>query len=307
VLEGKLRREIEGIKKKDTEKQEKLFNETNARIAKVAKNSSEDTAALKANVTHLESIISKKVNPDELKTLTNMIKEVRNNYERESEATQDHIHKLEDKYAEFNRRFSVIESFTKNVKDKNTADLESKKSESHNEEYNAERSIKFKILDDRVKNLTANYENLKQELDKKADIVELVRMENTKVTKEELMSLLPSEESRDILKEEFKSEIAYFHKSIDDLARAWDLKLVKLRKEIDMHAIKREINKRALDDDVKHDLHVMDMKWSKFEQIITKFSLEFDGVKDFMKRFNKDIKELQDVNQNVLLGKQNIN
>jgi len=78
-------------------------------------------------------------------------------------------------------------------------------------------------------------------MEKKADATELIKIENTKVSKEELLSLLPSEDSKDILKDEFKNEIAYFHKSIDELARAWDIKLVKLRKEIDLFAIKKDI------------------------------------------------------------------
>lgn len=111
-----------------------------------------------------------------------------------------------------------------------------------------------------MKNLNANYEILKQELDKKADIAELVKIENTKVSKEELLALLPSEESKDVMKEEFKSEVAYFHKSIDELARAWDLKLVKLRKELDLFTIRKEINKRALDEEVKYEIHKVETK-----------------------------------------------
>lgn len=158
-----------------------------------------------------------------------------------------------------------------------------------------------------MKNLNANYEVLKQELDKKADLAELVKIENTKVSKEELLALLPSDDAKDIMKEEFRSEVAYFHKSIDELARAWDLKLVKLRKELDLFSIKKEINKRALDEEVKYEIHKVETKWSKIEQLIAGFSFEFDGVKDFVKKFGKSIKELQEVNKDVLLGKQNVN
>lgn len=49
------------------------------------------------------------------------------------------------------------------------------------------------------------------------------------------------------------------------------------------------------------------MKCSKIEQIITRFSFEFDSVKDFLRNVEKGIKELQEVNKDVLLGKQNIN
>jgi hypothetical protein len=306
VLESKISREIENIKKKDIEKQQKLFNDAIGRISTLAKQNTEEFASLKGTISYLEGLIKKKTNPEELKSLANIVKDVKYGYERECETTMSHIHKMEDKIAEFNRRFIVVESFTKTVKDKNTVDLDSRKSE-NNGEYNAESSIKYKIIDDRVKNLSANFEGLKQELDKKADNSELVRIENTKVSKEELMSLLPSEESKDILKEEFKSEIAYFHKSIDDLRREWDLKLVRLRKEMDLFTIRKDINTRAKEEDVKGDIGQLAGKFNGLEQVVGRFSYDFESMKEFIKRVSKSIRDLQEINQNVLLGKQNIN
>jgi len=170
-----------------------------------------------------------------------------------------------NKIGDCSRRIASLENLTKNfsgfgnLSEKDSKNKSSSK-DGEDEHYNAEMSIKYKIVDDKMKNLVANLDTLKQEIEKKADANELIKIENTKVSKEELLSLLPSEESKDILKEEFKNEIAYFHKSIDELARAWDLKLVKLRKEIDLFSIRKEIGKRALDDEVKHDFHTIDSK-----------------------------------------------
>ena len=85
------------------------------------------------------------------------------------------------------------------------------------------------------------------------------------------------------------------------------MKLVKLRKEIDLYSIKRDINTRAKEEDVKIEIGTIDDKWARVEQIVTKVSFEFEQVREFIKRVGKNIKELQDMNQNIMLGKQNIN
>lgn len=239
VLETKLNREIDNISKRQSDSSETLFNEAVIKINNVAKAANDDMSSIRSNLTYLESLISKKISAEDIKSLSNSVKEIRNSYESDTGIVMDHIRNLEDKYSEFGRRFSALESFSNNNKEKLTGDLMSKKPAEGHSEFNAESSIKLKLIDDRVNNLMANLEQIKTDLDNKADISELLKVENSKVTKEELLALLPSEESKDVLKEEFKSEIAYFHKSIDELARAWDLKLVKLRKEIDLYAIKK--------------------------------------------------------------------
>jgi hypothetical protein len=130
----------------------------------------------------------------------------------------------------------------------------------YSDENDAGASMKYKVIDDMIKNLTASYENLKREVDNKAETIEMLKIENTKVSKEELLALLPSNDSKDNMKEEFRSEVAYFHKSLDELARAWDLKIVKLRKELDPFTIKKEISKRALNEEFKYEINKVETK-----------------------------------------------
>lgn len=177
----------------------------------------------------------------------------------------------------------------------------------NNEQIDAESNIKIKMMDDKVKNLVASLESLKQEVDTKADKNELFQVENVKVSKDELLSLLPNEESRDMLKEEFRSEIAYFNRTIDELARAWDLKLVKLRKEMDLYTIQRDIHKRPTKEEIDEKIDNVNQKHTKLEGFVTKFTFEFDHIRDFVRHTGKIIKELQELNQGALLGKQNIN
>jgi len=203
-----------------------------------------------------------------MKNLGATIKDVRYGLEKETEELTDHIYKLEEKFSDLNVTCNELKASMETSKSMRIQSLDEMNAKNgHSEEFNAESMIKLKVIDDRIKNLTASVDILKQDVEKKADKIELVRMENVNVTKEVLMKLLPSEESKSSLKEEFKSEIAYFHKSIDELARAWDLKLVKLRKDIDMYSIMKEINTRAKEEDVKSDFMLFDNKISKLEQM----------------------------------------
>lgn len=306
VIDVKVKKEIDILRKRDEKGQQKLFEKADEKIMIFHKKFLDDITSLRGTLMYTEQQVSKKVNPEDFKSVLSQVKEVKYGYEKESESMMDHIHKMEDKLAEFNRRFSVVESFTTNAQGKLYADINSK-GEEEDKNLNAESSIKFKLIDDRIQNLNANYESLKEEVDRKADKSELYKVENTKVSKEELLSLLPNEDSRDILKEEFRSEIAYFNKTIDELARAWDLKLVKLRKDLDLYSLQKDIHKRPLKEDI--DVKFVDMhnRYIKMENIIAKFSFEIDHIRDFVKHTGKVMKEFQETNQGALIGKQNIN
>jgi hypothetical protein len=129
VLESKIIREIDKIKQRDTEKQEKMHKDTQSQISALSKFNTEEFSGLRSRMTYFEQLISKKVSPEDIKSLSNTVKDVKYGFERESEAVMEHVNKLEDKFSEFGRRFNVIESYSKNAKDKQVTDLESKNSQ----------------------------------------------------------------------------------------------------------------------------------------------------------------------------------
>jgi hypothetical protein len=126
VFELKINREIEKLKKRDIERHAKITTDVQSRLIAMAKSSTEDLSDIRSQATYLEQMISKKVSPEDIKPLINAVKDVKYGFEKESEIVTDHVNKLEDKFSEFGRRFNVIESFTKNVKDTIGAGLESK-------------------------------------------------------------------------------------------------------------------------------------------------------------------------------------
>jgi hypothetical protein len=97
-----------------------------SRLVAMSKSSTEELSGIRSQATYLEQTISKKVSPEDIKSLINSVKDVKYGFEKESEIVMDHVNKLEDKFSEFGRRFNVVESFTKNVKDTTGAGLEQK-------------------------------------------------------------------------------------------------------------------------------------------------------------------------------------
>ena len=166
VLEMKFRRDVESIKHRDNENQERLFREANARIDLLAKNNNEEINSIRGNLGYIDSLVKKKANPEDVKQISNSLKDMKYGYEREIEEVTNHIHSIEDKFADFKRKFTNVETFVNNLKDRSITDIDPKKGEGNGGEYNAESSIKLKLFDEKVKNLTANYESMKQEMDK---------------------------------------------------------------------------------------------------------------------------------------------
>lgn len=76
-------------------------------------------------------------------------------------------------------------------------------------------------------------------LNLKADKTEMFKLQNEKVNREEFISLIPTNDPRELVKEEIKNEIEFLTKNFDELSRSWDLKLVKLRNEFDLHTVKK--------------------------------------------------------------------
>ena len=221
----------------------RMIEKMDAKISSMTKHTNDELSSCKRTLGYQEGLIQKKISLEDLKPINSTIQETRDGLEKDIAGIMEHIRKSGD----YGRRIGALEGLTKNMpafnsfSEGDSKHKSGKGGEADNENYNVDVNIKCKMIDDNMKNLKANLESLKGEMEKKADTTELIKIENTKVSKEELLSLLPSEDSKDILKDEFKNEIAYFHKSIDELARAWDIKLVKLRKEIDLFAIKKDI------------------------------------------------------------------
>lgn len=103
---------------------------------------------------------------------------------------------------------------------------------------------------------------------------QVARLEQVKIDKEDVLTLIPTTEPRDLVREEIKEQAAYLSKNMNELGRAWDLKLVKLRNDLDLHSIRKEISTKANDDEVRREIQSQEYKMGNLERSV--FKLTFD-------------------------------
>ena len=133
---------------------------------------------------------------------------------------------------------------------------------------------KISIIEEKIRQTLKEQAFLKQSLENKADLGQVARLEQIKIDKEDVLTLIPTTEPRDLIREEIKEEAAYLSKNMNELGRAWDLKLVKLRNDLDLHSIRKEISTKANDDEVRREIQSQEYKVGNLERSV--FKLAFD-------------------------------
>ena len=133
---------------------------------------------------------------------------------------------------------------------------------------------KISIIEEKIRQTLKEQAFLKQSLENKADLGQVARLEQVKIDKEDVLTLIPTTEPRDLIREEIKEEAAYLSKNMNELGRAWDLKLVKLRNDLDLHSIRKEISTKANDDEVRREIQSQEYKVGNLERSV--FKLAFD-------------------------------
>ena len=106
---------------------------------------------------------------------------------------------------------------------------------------------------------------------------QVARLEQVKIDKEDVLTLIPTTEPRDLVREEIKEQAAYLSKNMNELGRAWDLKLVKLRNDLDLHSIRKEISTKANDDEVRREIQSQEYKMGNLERSV------FNGAAPLMR------------------------
>ncbi len=122
-------------------------------------------------------------------------------------------------------------------------------------------------------------------MDEKTSKEDVRKLTTDKVTKEELEQLIPNEE---ILQEKMKyivrDEIETLQGKIMDQFRSFDQKLVRIRADIDVHSLQRQIDMKANEESVKSDFSNHEFKISTLDRNIIRMASDFET---FQHAFNK--------------------
>jgi hypothetical protein len=122
-------------------------------------------------------------------------------------------------------------------------------------------------------------------LEDKVNREDVRKLTSDKVSKDDLEQLIPNEE---ILQEKMKyvirDETEVMQTRFMDQLKLFDGKLVRLRADIDVHSITRQIEKKANEDQVRNDFGNHEFKISTLDRNIIRMAADFET---FQLAFNK--------------------
>lgn len=98
-----------------------------------------------------------------------------------------------------------------------------------------------------------------------------------KVSKEEMIQLLPNEEiNQEKIRLVAREEVEPIQKYISDQLKQWDVKIVKMRQEFDIHALTKAIERKANEDQVRNDFSNHEFKISTLDRNLVRMANDFE-------------------------------
>lgn len=91
------------------------------------------------------------------------------------------------------------------------------------------------------------------------------------------------------------------------MVKSWDIKIVKLRNEIDISKIIREIHSKLDINQFKDESSKLEESLSNIEQAVVMLKMELNGANQAFNKIFNDVEDLKEINRNVLVGKKSVN
>lgn len=88
-------------------------------------------------------------------------------------------------------------------------------------------------------------------IDLKADNSEMLKFVNDKADKNEILQLIPNVDIKATVEQYIKEDTGFILKSINEMQWAWENKIIKLRNDIDIFQIKKEIHSKLDSEDFR--------------------------------------------------------
>ena len=207
---------------------------------------------------------------------------------------------IEDKIAEHNRRMIIIESFQ-------PGDGGGVGGGSGKAFIGGDGDARLKSTEDKVKQLAKMVNKHASLITLKAENSAVMKIANEKVDKEEFLQMMPNLDTKTLVQNSIKEEIAFLSKTLDEMQRAWDHKIVKLWSDIDLVGLKREISLKTdksefWEENEKNEVNVNNVEWA-----LIKLSIDIENANSAFNKMFKEVDSLKEANRNVLMGKKSIN
>ena len=104
-----------------------------------------------------------------------------------------------------------------------------------------------------------------------------------------------------------RDEIEAMYSKFMDHLRNFDQKIVRLRQEVDVHSIQKQIERKANEDQVRNDFGNHEFKITTLDRNIIRMATDFETFQQAFNKMHSAVLELQEANRDVLLGKRTTN
>jgi hypothetical protein len=104
-----------------------------------------------------------------------------------------------------------------------------------------------------------------------------------------------------------RDEIEIFSIDFGKRLKVFDDSLVRLRSDVNIHNITKEIDRKANKDQVSNDFSNHEFKISTLDRNFIRIAADFETIQLAINKLHQAIVELQDANRDVLLGKRTTN
>jgi hypothetical protein len=149
---------------------------------------------------------------------------------------------------------------------------------------------------------------MQQKMESKVDFEQAKLLHEDKLCKDEVHQYLPEPEK--VIKhlevvqgqqlQEMKDQIVDFRAAIDS-------KMVKLRQQFDINAIRRDIDKKLDVQKAYENFNLSENRLRQMDSNVLLMAADFEKFQKIIAKVHKEVQQLMEINQDVLLGKKNTN
>ena len=137
-----------------------------------------------------------------------------------------------------------------------------------------EAEMRFKKQEEVIKQLTKTLKQHASLIALKAENADLMKFESQKVDKEEFLDMIPDID----INREVKAQIGHIPKQLDELQKAWDHKIIRLRADVDLHSVKKQLGNKLDERDFRAEKEKTESDIKNIEEALIRFTMEIDSA-----------------------------
>ena len=143
--------------------------------------------------------------------------------------------------------------------------------------YSAEMEKRITAFETQFENIDSKFESLKKQLDDKITKDDVRKLTSDKISKEDLEHIIPNEEiTQEKLRYLVREEIETLTVKISEQFKQFDNKMIRLRAELDIHSIHRQLERKANEEQVRNDFGNHEFKIGTLDRNIIRMATDFE-------------------------------